>query len=134
MNITDKLKEYASDDIEISEALPDIREAYSKASVLVAPIKGPGGTRLKILEAMASSLPVVTTSVGAEGLGVIDEKEALISDDLDGVSENAIKLLKNKNLSRSLGLYGKKFVESKYTWDKSAQVLDNIYSKVVYGK
>ncbi|MFH1970783.1 MAG: glycosyltransferase family 4 protein [Patescibacteria group bacterium] len=134
MNITDKLKEYASDDIEISEALPDIREAYSKASVLVAPIKGPGGTRLKILEAMASSLPVVTTSVGAEGLGVINEKEALISDQLDEVSKNAIKVLKDKNLSKRLGLYGKKFVESKYTWDKSAQVLDNIYSKVINEK
>lgn len=134
MNITDKLKEYASDDIEITEALPDIREAYSKASVLVAPIKGPGGTRLKILEAMASALPVVTTSVGAEGLGVIDEKEALISDDLDSVAVNAIKILKDKSLSKSLGLYGKRFVESKYTWDKSAEVLDNIYSKVVYEK
>lgn len=134
MNITDKLKGFASDDIEISEALPDIREAYSKASVLVAPIKGPGGTRLKILEAMASSLPVVTTSVGAEGLGVVDEKEALISDDLDGVAKNAIKVLKNIQLSKSLGLYGKKFVESKYTWDKSARALDSIYSKVVYGK
>ncbi|MFH1971314.1 MAG: glycosyltransferase family 4 protein [Patescibacteria group bacterium] len=134
MNITDKLKEYASDDIEISEALPDIREAYSKASVLVAPIKGPGGTRLKILEAMASALPVVTTSVGAEGLGVINGKEALISDQLNEVSKNAIKVLKNKNLSKSLGLYGKKFVESKYTWDKSAQVLNNIYSKVINEK
>jgi glycosyltransferase involved in cell wall biosynthesis len=134
MNITDKLKEYASDDIKISEALPDIREAYSKASVLVAPIKGPGGTRLKILEAMASALPVVTTTVGAEGLGVINEKEVLFSNNLNDVSRNAIKVLKNKELSRSLGLYGKKFVESKYTWDKSAQVLDNIYSKVVYGK
>jgi len=134
MNITDKLKEYASDDIEISEALPDIREAYSKASVLVAPIKGPGGTRLKILEAMASALPVVTTSVGAEGLGVINGKEALISDELNEVSKNAIKILKDRELSKSLGLYGKKFVESKYTWDKSAQVLDNIYSKVINEK
>ena len=134
MNITDKLKEHASDDIEISEALPDIREAYSRASVLVAPIKGPGGTRLKILEAMASALPVVTTSVGAEGLGVINGKEALISDQLNEVSKNAIKVLKNKNLSKSLGLYGKKFVESKYTWDKSAQVLNNIYSKVINEK
>jgi len=134
MNITDKLKECASNDIEITEAIPDIRQAYSKSSVLVAPIKGPGGTRLKILEAMASGLPVVTTSVGAEGLGVVNGKEALISDDLKEVSKNAIRVLKDKELSRKLGLYGKKFVESKYTWNKSAQVLDNIYSKVVYEK
>ncbi|MFC1624901.1 glycosyltransferase family 4 protein [Patescibacteria group bacterium] len=134
MNITEKLKEFKSKDIEITEAIPDIRQAYSKASVLVAPIKGPGGTRLKILEAMASALPVVTTTVGAEGLGVVNEKEVLISDNLNTVAKYAIKVLKDNKISKSLGLYGKKFVKSKYTWEKSAQVLDNIYSKVVYEK
>lgn len=134
MNITDKLKEYESKDIEILEALTDIREAYLKASVLVAPIKGPGGTRLKILEAMASALPVVTTTVGAEGLGVVNGKEVLISDNLSKVADYAVRILKDKKLSQNLGLYGRKFVKSKYTWGKSAEVLDNIYSKVVYAK
>jgi len=134
MNITDQLKEIKSKDIEITEAIPDIREAYSNSSVLVAPIKGPGGTRLKILEAMASALPIVTTTVGAEGLGVTNGKEILISDDLNILAKYAVEILKDKNISEKLGLYGKKFVKSKYTWNNSAQVLDNIYSKVVYGK
>src|SRR3989344_2734718 len=54
-------------DIEVTENIPDARDAYRKASVMVAPIKGAGGTRLKILEAMASGLPVVSTSVGIAG-------------------------------------------------------------------
>lgn len=131
MNITPKVRGFASDDIEITEGLPDIREAYNKASVLVAPIKGPGGTRLKILEAMASALPVVTTSVGAEGLGVKNGNEAIIVDDLDELSLSAAKVLKDKHLAKRLGLYGRKFVQSNYLWEKSADILDRIYEEVI---
>ena len=103
------------------------------ASVLVAPIKGPGGTRLKILEAMASALPVVTTSVGAEGLGVSNNNEALIKDDMDSLAGAAVSILTNVNLAGRLGRSGKDFVEKNYTWDKSSDKLDKIY-KEVYGK
>lgn len=130
MNITEKLKKYASNDIVITEALSDIREAYGKSSVLVAPIKGPGGTRLKILEAMASGLPVVTTTVGAEGLGVENGREVIICDDLDKMAQKVIEVLKNKTLSESLSKNGKDFVRSKYDWKQNAQILDKIYTRV----
>ncbi|MCX6706356.1 MAG: glycosyltransferase family 4 protein, partial [Candidatus Woesebacteria bacterium] len=127
-----EIKNLASGDIEVTEGLKDIRDAYKNASVLVAPIKGPGGTRLKILEAMASALPVVTTSVGAEGLGVSDNNEALIRDSLDSLADAAISILKDSNLAYRLGKSGKDFVEKNYTWDESADKLDKIY-KEVYG-
>ena len=130
--MSSEIKGLASEDIEVTEGLEDIRDAYKNASVLVAPIKGPGGTRLKILEAMASALPVVTTSVGAEGLGVCDNEEALIRDSLDSLADAAIGILKDSNLAASLGERGKDFVERNYTWDKSAEKLDAIY-KEVYG-
>ena len=63
--------------IKISADVEDIRDAYYKSDVLLAPIYGPGGTRYKILEAMASGIPVVTTPQGIEGLGVIDGKQAI---------------------------------------------------------
>jgi len=134
MNITDAVREMVSEDIEISEGIPDIRDAYRKASVLVAPIKGPGGTRLKILEAMASALPVVTTSVGAEGLGVTSGREVLISDNLEEIADLSIKVIKDRNLSRNLGKFGRKFVSQKYIWEISASLLDDIYKEVVYEK
>lgn len=132
-HMNSEIKSLASDDIEVSEGLEDIRDAYKNASVLVAPIKGPGGTRLKILEAMASALPVVTTSVGAEGLGVKDGKEALIRDNLNELAMATIKILKGRIMARKLGVEGKNFVKYNYTWDKSAQRLDKIYKEVVYG-
>lgn len=134
MNITDAVRDYASDDIEITEGLSDIRDAYKKATVLVAPIKGPGGTRLKILEAMASSLPVVTTTVGAEGLEVKSGVDILVSDNMEELSSYTVKVLKDRFLAKKLGTYGKNFVQSNYIWEKSAIVLDKLYSEVSYGK
>lgn len=131
MNMNNYVRSLKSDDIEISERMPDIRDAYQRAGVLVTPIKGPGGTRLKILEAMASSLPVVTTSVGAEGLGVTRGKEALIEDDLDALAKQAVRVLQNRDLAKKLGVAGRRFVEDNYTWRQSAKRLDKIYKEVV---
>jgi glycosyltransferase involved in cell wall biosynthesis len=130
-NITDRIKSFASAEVEVTESIPDIRDAYRTSSVLVAPIKGPGGTRLKILEAMASSLPVVTTPIGAEGLGLDDGKEALIRASERQLAKAAVSILKNKNLAEKLGRAGKKFVETNYSWEKSAELLDKLYKEVV---
>lgn len=132
-HMNSEIRSLASPDIQVSESLEDIRDAYKNASVLVAPIKGPGGTRLKILEAMASGLPVVTTSVGAEGLGVKDGKQALIRDNREELVGAAVAILKDSQMASRLGVEGKNFVEANYTWDKSAQKLDQIYQEVVYG-
>ncbi|MCX6704565.1 MAG: glycosyltransferase family 4 protein [Candidatus Woesebacteria bacterium] len=131
MHMTDYIKNLKSGDIEVTEGMPDIRDAYRKSTVLVTPIRGPGGTRLKILEAMASALPVVTTTVGAEGLGVKNGKEALISDNLDDLIESSVEVLRNSELAKKLGNSGRKFVENKYTWDVSAEKLDRIYREIV---
>ena len=132
MNMTEEIRALGDkEDIEISEGIPDIRDAYNNASVLVTAIEGPGGTRLKILEAMASGLPVVTTPVGAEGLGVADGKEALVKKDYLELAKSAIKVLKNTGLANKLGESGRNFVEQNYSWSKNAGLLDKIYKEVV---
>lgn len=132
MNMTDEIRALQErEDIEITEGIPDIRDAYRKASVLVAPIEGPGGTRLKVLEAMASGLPVVTTPVGAEGLGVKDGKHALIKSNYKELATSAVKVLKNEKLAKNLGESGKKFVEKNYSWSTNAGLLDKIYKEVI---
>lgn len=134
MHMTKYVKSLEGPDVEVTEGMPDIRDAYRKSTVLVTPIKGPGGTRLKILEAMASALPVVTTSVGAEGLGVTDGREALIKDDLEELVDSAIKVLREPKLALRLGEAGRKFVNKNYTWDVSARKLDRIYSELINDK
>ena len=131
MHMTDYIKNLKSDDIEVTEGMPDIRDAYKRSTVLVTPIRGPGGTRLKILEAMASALPVVTTTVGAEGLGVSSGREALITDNLDDLVKSAVEVLRSPAVAKKLGESGRAFVEKNYTWDVSAEKLDRIYEEIV---
>lgn len=130
MNITEDIKTHKGNDIEITEGIPDIRDAYLNSSVLVTPIKGPGGTRLKILEAMASGLPVVTTSVGAEGLGVKHGKHAFISDSWKGLSKYAIEVINDPKKAKIMGRNARKFVEKNYTWKVSAEELNDLYTQL----
>lgn len=132
--IADEIRKLQEVDIEITENVDDIRKAYEKSTVLVAPIEGPGGTRLKILESMASSLPVVSTSVGVEGLGVKNGEHAFVSDDWKGLAEYAIKVIKDKELATRLGNNARNFVRDNYSWEVSAKILDGLYTETVNEK
>lgn len=133
-NPTVKIKNLASSQISVLENLEDIREAYQKATLLLAPIKGPGGTRFKILEAMASGTPVVTTSVGIEGIGAKDGQEALICDEPKKLAAAAVRLLQDPKLAQKISTSARKLVLEKYNWGKIAQDLDKIYLEVAHGR
>jgi polysaccharide biosynthesis protein PslH len=77
----------------IDEGVDDIREALQRASVLLAPIRAGSGTKYKVLEAMASGLPVVTTPVGAEGLGLAPGREAEIEEGAAGLARATAAIL-----------------------------------------
>lgn len=104
-----------------------IRNAYNKASVFVAPLKGPGGTRLKNLAAMASKLPIVTTKIGAQGIGVRDKVNVLIKDDAEGMAEAAVELLNNPSKAKGLAENARSLVEKEYSWVKMGEKLDRVY-------
>jgi glycosyltransferase involved in cell wall biosynthesis len=106
-----------------------IRNAYYESSVFVSPLKGPGGTRLKHLAAMAAKLPLVTTSVGAEGLGATDGKEVIIRDSSDEIAKATLKILNDEKLAEKIALGARKLVEEKFSWHKMGEFLDKIYEK-----
>ncbi|MFZ5932920.1 MAG: glycosyltransferase family 4 protein [Patescibacteria group bacterium] len=106
-----------------------IRRAYYEASVFVSPLRGPGGTRLKHFAAMASRLPLVTTSVGAEGLAAKDGVHLMVSDSPAGLAEKTIELLRNPQKSQTLAKNARKLVEEKFSWYKMSRFLDEIYAK-----
>lgn len=114
-------------DILITENISDAREAYSSSQLMITPIKGGGGTRIKILEAMAAGLPVVSTSIGIAGLSVTDGKNVFIADDNNAIVKKAVRLLRDPTLSKRIGLEGQKHVEKYFDWRSIVKMHEPIY-------
>jgi glycosyltransferase involved in cell wall biosynthesis len=106
-------------------------EPYQRSWLLVAPMKSGGGSRTKFFEAMASGLAIVTTRQGIEGIAARNGREAVVSDDLQKLARQAIKLIADRKLRESFGEKAKALVKRKYTWDYSARILDNLYNNVL---
>ncbi len=121
----DILKLEEEKNISVTGNLEDIRTAFKTSSVLLAPIRNGRGTKYKVLEAMASQTPVVTTKLGIEG---VDAKgSVLVAEKAKDLAEKTIQVLTDKKLARSLSLKAKKIVDSQYNWRAISKQLDNIY-------
>ncbi len=126
--------DYANDNVIIAEAETDGQandpvSYYQRCWLLVAPILSGNGTRTKFFEAMATGLPILTTKQGMEGIPAKNGEHAHIVP-FNQLVNQAIKLLKNSGLRNPLGQKAKKFVESNYTWEISAQKQVNIYEQI----
>ncbi len=130
---TDKVDDLAGDDIELRdldiEDIDGVRESYHQSGVLVAPLYGPGGTRLKILGAMASHLPVVTTKVGIAGIGQ-SGRDYLEAETAKGMAEQTIKVLNDRKLYAEIAVNARELVEDKYSYDSIARELSDVYEEV----
>jgi glycosyltransferase involved in cell wall biosynthesis len=111
--------------------LPDIRPAIGQAAVNVVPITVGGGTRLKILEALAIGTPVVATSKGAEGLDLIDQEHILIADEPEAFAEQVIFLLDHPEEGRKLVRNSQKLLDEKYDWNVIGCRLEQFLTQLV---
>ena len=112
----------------------DVRPYYEKASIFVAPFKLGGGTKLKILEAMAMKVPIVTTSLGCQGIKVTNNTNIIIEDENKNFSDAVIRLLRNQNEREKLIENGRKFVQKKYSWMSIIEDLNKNLSKIKNNK
>ena len=129
---TKEILGFASKSIRVSQDIDDIRQTYREGDVLLAPIYGPGGTRFKILESMATGLPVVTTSTGIEGLGARSGNEVLIGEHASDLAKETIRVLTDEKLYKNLAREGRRLVEKRFSWSQIAQTLDHIYEEAVH--
>jgi len=104
------------ENVRLAGYVDDIRSLIAKSWVSLAPLLTGGGTRLKILEAMALRIPVVATSKGAEGLEVEAGRDLFIANTPEDFAQCVIQLLREPDIRKKLSDNGYKVVSEKYDW------------------
>ncbi len=115
-------------------SVPDVREHVAKASVFVVPLFAGGGTRLKVLEAMAMRVPIVSTSTGIEGIDCMDGKHVLIAKEAKDFAHKLVALLDNPVLGGPLVTASRALVEQHYGWNAIGERLDAFYQRIAHPK
>jgi sugar transferase (PEP-CTERM/EpsH1 system associated) len=117
--------------IQVTGTVDDVRPYIDRAAVYVVPLRIGGGSRLKILEALAMGRAVVSTPVGAEGLEVEHERDIVLAGDARGFADAVLGLLDDAARCSALGAAGRSLVERKYGWDALADRLWSFMLEVV---
>ena len=104
-------------DVVVAGSVPDLEPYYRKAALVVVPMRLGGGTRIKVLEALAHGKAVVTTSIGAEGLSLGGGDALEIVDGPDAFADACVRLLGDAGARRRLGENGRAQVLQRYEWD-----------------
>ncbi len=113
--------------IEVTGTVEDVRPYYREAVAAVVPLRIGGGSRLKILEAMAAGVPIISTSLGAEGLAITNGKDIALSDTPQKFIASALDVIENENLRNHLSNGGLDLVCSQYDWSTIGAALRKEY-------
>lgn len=125
-----RVKELAGDGVFVTGEVADVIPFYARATVAVAPLRAGSGSRLKILEAMALGRPLVSTSIGAEGLEVKNGTHLLVADEPADFAAAIVKLICDEDLRNALAVAARGLVELRHGWDDRAEELLQIYDEM----
>jgi polysaccharide biosynthesis protein PslH len=117
--------------IEVTGVVDDVRPYLADALALVVPLRSGGGTRLKILQAMSMACPVVSTTLGAEGLAVADSENILLADTPRHFIDSVVKLANSPELAARLAQAGRRLTVAEYDWQQCLRGLDDLYQSVL---
>jgi sugar transferase (PEP-CTERM/EpsH1 system associated) len=120
--------------VQVTGRVDDIRPYLADALAVVVPLRSGGGTRLKILEAMAMARPVVSTTLGAEGLEVTHGHDILIADRPEQFVESVLALASSRNLASRIGQAGRELAVARYDWRQCLLGLEDLYRTVLAGE
>jgi glycosyltransferase involved in cell wall biosynthesis len=113
--------------VELHASVPDVRPFLARCSVLAVPLRIAGGSRLKILEALACETPVVSTRVGAEGLGLQPGEHLNVTEDASGMAEALVATLRSPESAAEQARRGRQFVLQHHDWDGLASKLEQVW-------
>ena len=123
----------ATDFAELHADVADVRPYLRRSGVMAVPLRIGGGSRLKILEALASGLPVVSTRVGAEGLQLEDGRDLTVVERPEDMAAALVDCIRAPDEARRMAEHGRRVVRERYDWDVLADRLEAVWESVVVG-
>ncbi len=120
-------------EIVVTGTVDDVRPYIARAIVYVVPLRAGGGSRLKILEALSMGMPVVSTTVGAEGLSVSNGTHIVLADEPANFAKEVQTLLADPSKRARLGMEGRQLVEARYDWAGIAGVQARFWQEAING-
>jgi len=111
--------------------VPDVRPYAAACGAFVVPLRWGSGMRVKILNAMAMGLPVISTPVGAEGIDVTDGEDILLAEAPEAFAEAVVQILTDPTLGARLGMAARRRMETRYSWDVIGPQLLSVYTERV---
>src|SRR5689334_1324450 len=117
--------------IEFTGFVPDLRPHLAEAAAIVVPLRIGGGTRLKIVEAMAMGKAIVSTSLGAEGIEAVPGRDILIEDQPEAFADAVNRLLAEPSLAVRIGQSARRLAVDRYAWSAAAQALEGFYRRIL---
>lgn len=130
-NMPDSLKVYKNLGVEPIGFVEDLGTELSQSAIYISPLFVGSGIRIKVLEAMSYELPVVSTSISAEGIEANVEDGLFISDNSDTQANYIINLLQKPLLINELGAKARKLIIEKYTWQKNVKIMIDEYKRLL---
>jgi polysaccharide biosynthesis protein PslH len=110
--------------------VPELDPYFAKSVITIVPVRAGGGMRVRILEAFARAAPVVTTTVGLEGIDACHGQDVLVADRPEDFARSVVDLIQNPELQQSLSVNGRRLVEEKYDWQVVLGELDQVYQNL----
>jgi glycosyltransferase involved in cell wall biosynthesis len=130
------LREEASRDpsINVTGTVEDIRPFVHEAMVMIVPLRIGGGTRIKIFEGMAMGIPVVSTSIGAEGLPVTHGDNILLADKTDAFAAETVRLINDNDLRKKIAGTALQMVNRECSWEAVTRIFESYCIELVSAK
>jgi len=122
-----KLANEPNSGVDVTGFVPELDPYFEESALTVIPVRAGGGMRVRILEAFAYAMPIVTTTVGLEGIQAQPGKDVLVADDPGDFADAVIRLLTDKSLQEQLSANGRHLAEMKYDWQVTLKDLEKVY-------
>jgi glycosyltransferase involved in cell wall biosynthesis len=124
-----RAQEDQPESVTVTGYVPDLEPYLQASAIVTVPVRAGGGMRVRILEAFARGMPVVTTTIGLEGIEAEIGREVLVADTAEDFSAEVVHLLRDSSLQVCLAQNARQLAEEKYDWQIVLKKMDAIYSR-----